>query len=125
MDLTVRTETFGSGDQSWLGSAHGTDAARTGTISRAALTKGTHFSDNRLKSGLPLALVDDKYVPYNSGGSDGTEVLAGFLFTDQPVRDTGGDIVCPILDHGRIRLSRLPFTVEATATTSGQFVFVA
>lgn len=125
MDLTFRTETFGAGDQSWLGSAHGTDAARTGTISRAALTKNTHYPDNRMKSGYPLALVSGKYVPYNSAGSGGTEVLAGFLLTDQSIKDTGGDIVAPILDHGRIRLSKLPATVAATATTTGQFVFVA
>lgn len=124
MDLSVRTESFGAGDQSWLGSAHGTDAARTVTISRAALTKATHFPDNRLKSGLPLALVGGKHVPYNSAGSNGSEVLAGFLFTDQSVKDTGGDIVASMLDHGRIKLAKLPFTVAATATTTGQFIFV-
>lgn len=125
MDLTFRTETFGAGDQSWLGSAHGTDAARTGTINRSTLTKNTHYPDNTLKSGFPLALVSGKYVPYNSAGSGGTEVLAGFLLTDQSVKDSGGDIVAPILDHGRIKLSKLPVAVLATATTTGQFVFVA
>lgn len=126
MDLSVRNESFGAGDQTWLGSAHGTSSARTVTINRSALTKATHFPENRLKSGFPLALVAGKCVPYNAAGSGGTEVLAGFLFTDQSVKDTGGDIVAPLLDHGRIRLSKLPVAgVLATATTTGQFVFVA
>ncbi|QLF84146.1 capsid decoration protein [Gordonia phage Pytheas] len=127
MDLTLRTETIGAGDQSWLGSAHGTDACRTVTINRSALTKATHFPDGRLKSGFALALVSGKYVPYNSAGSGGTEVLAGFLFTDQAVRDGGGDIVAPLFDHGRVKLAKLPSTsptVTASATTSGQFIFV-
>lgn len=124
MDLTVRTETFGAGNQSWLGSKRGTNECRTGTISRAALTKATHYPDGTLKSGYPLALVAGKYVPYAAGGSGGTNVLAGFLFTDQQVRDTGGDIVAPILDAGRIKIAKLPAPVAADATTTGQFVFV-
>lgn len=124
MDLTVRTETFGSGDQSWLGSARGTESAQTVTIDRAALTKATHYPKSYLKSGFPLAKIGKKHVPYNSAGSDGSQVLAGFLLTDQSVKDTGGDIIAAMIDTGRIKLARLPFTVAATATTTGQFVFV-
>ncbi|WP_457125697.1 potassium transporter [Mycobacteroides abscessus] len=128
MDLTVRTETFGAGNQSWLGSKHGTDACRTVTIDREALAKETHYPDGRLKSGLPLAKVGDTYVPYAAGGANGAGVLAGFLFTDQPIREQGsggsGDIVAPLLDHGRVILSKLPATVAADADTTGLFVFV-
>ncbi|WP_100485609.1 potassium transporter [Mycobacteroides abscessus] len=124
MDLTVRTETFGAGNQSWLGSKHGTDACRTVTIDREALVKETHYPDGRLKSGLPLAKVGDTYVPYAAGGANGAGVLAGFLFTDQSVRDGGGDIVAPLLDHGRVILSKLPATVAADADTTGLFIFV-
>lgn len=131
MDLNVRTETFGAGNLSWLGSKRGTNECRTITIKRSALTKNTHYPDGTLKSGFALAKISDsgkeKYVPYNSAEDDGTEVLAGFLFTDQQVRDTGGDIVAPLLDAGRIKLAKLPATsptVAATATTTGQFVFV-
>ena len=120
MDLSVRTEAFGAGDQSWLGSAHGTNSARTVTIKRSSLVKATHYPDGRLKSGTPLVRGGDGlYTVYA-----GTGTLAGFLFTDQSVADSGGDIVAPLIDHGRIRLNRLPVTVAADATTSGQFVFV-
>lgn len=56
------------------------------------------------------------------GSADGREVLAGFLFTDQKAPADGG---WPLLDHGRIRVDRLP-TVFATTghNTTGQFVFI-
>lgn len=124
MDLTLRTESFGAGDQTWLGSAHGTSSARTVTINKSTLTDGTHYTNGQLKSGFPVAIVSNKAVPYNSGGTGGTNILAGFILTDQSVKSGGGDIVAPMLDHGRVRLSKLPFAVAATATTTGQFVFV-
>ncbi|HLT11821.1 MAG TPA: hypothetical protein VK028_13630 [Micromonosporaceae bacterium] len=117
-----RVETFGAGDQSWLGSKHGTDAARTVTINVTAAS--AKITDGHIKSGEPLAIVDGLAVPYNSGGSDGSEVLAGFLLTDQTVTAGAGNVVAPLVDHGRIILSKLPSTVAADATTSGQFIFV-
>lgn len=117
-----RVETFGAGDQSWLGSKHGTDAARTVTINVTAAS--AKITDGHIKSGEPLAIVDGLAVPYNSGGSDGSEVLAGFLLTDQAVAAGAGNVVTPLVDHGRIILSKLPSTVAADATTSGQFIFV-
>lgn len=54
--------------------------------------------------------------------SDGREVLAGFLLTDQKAPGEGG---WPVLDHGRIRVDRLPIPFATTGhNTTGQFVFV-
>lgn len=56
------------------------------------------------------------------GSSDGREILAGFLFTDQKAPGDGG---WPLLDHGRIRTDLLPIVFEATGhNTTGQFVFI-
>lgn len=53
--------------------------------------------------------------------SDGREILAGFLFTDQKAPGEGG---WPLLDHGRVRVDRLPVVFETTGhNTTGQFVF--
>lgn len=120
--LAPRVESFGAGDQSWLGSKHGTDAARTVTIDVTAAA--SKIANGVIKSGEPLAIVDGLAVPYNAGGTGGAEVLAGFLLTDQPVIAGAGNVVAPLLDHGRIILSKLPSTVAADATTSGQFIFV-
>lgn len=55
-------------------------------------------------------------------GSDGREVLAGFLYTDQKSPGDGG---WPMLDHGRVNVNKLPITFAATGhNTTGQFVFI-
>ncbi len=54
--------------------------------------------------------------------ADGRETLAGFLVTDQKAGDQGG---WPCLDHGRIRVDRLPVVFARTGhNTTGQFVFI-
>lgn len=53
--------------------------------------------------------------------SDGREILAGFLVTDQPADPTTG---WPMLDHGRIRVNKLPIVFAETGhNTTGTFVF--
>jgi hypothetical protein len=66
MDLSIRTETFGQDDQSWLGSAHGTNSARTITLDTSTFTEGTHYPDGYFKSGIPLGKItaSGKYGPY-------------------------------------------------------------
>jgi hypothetical protein len=54
--------------------------------------------------------------------ADGRQTLAGFLFTDQKAPGDGG---WPLLDHGRIRVDRLPVVFAATGhNTTGLFVFI-
>ncbi|MFB8281896.1 potassium transporter [Nocardia colli] len=122
MQLSPRRESFTSGDQAWLGSAHGTKNARTFTIDVTA--SAAKISQGRIKSGEAFAIVNGLGVPYNAGGSGGTNILAVFLLTDTPVTAGAGNVVAAGLDHGRVRLSRLPSTVAADATTTGQFIFV-
>jgi hypothetical protein len=55
-------------------------------------------------------------------GSDGRERLAGFLFTDQKAPGEGG---WPLLDHGRIRVDKLPIQFAATGhNMDGTFVLI-
>lgn len=56
MDLSVRTDLFALDDQSWLGSARGTQSARTVTLKTAAFTAGTHYPNGYFPSGLALAI---------------------------------------------------------------------
>lgn len=121
--LAPRTETFGAGDQSWLGSRHGTDVAKTQTLAPAAWS--AKVSDGRIKSGEPYAVVSGLAVPYDSADDAGAEVLAGFVFTDTPVDASRGNVAFPGVWHGRIILSKLPSTVAADATQSGQFLLEA
>ncbi|AWH14407.1 head decoration [Mycobacterium phage TChen] len=121
--LKIRSESFGAGDQSWLLSRHGTETPRTITLDPSAWS--AKISDGRIKSGEAYAIVNGLAVPYASDGSGGTNVLAGFLLTDQSVTDGAGNVTAPGIWHGRIKLSKLPSTVAANATTSGSFVLEA
>lgn len=126
MDLTVRRADFGNEDQTWLGSAHGTDAARSVTLDMASFTEATHFPDGHLPSGLPLARLtgSDTYVPYDSAAAGtGAEVLRGFLLGSISAGDGTTNVQGAMIDHGRVIVANLPvaFTLPAD---SGLFTFV-
>jgi hypothetical protein len=110
----LRTETFGPGDQSWLGSVHAIWNCRTETIDISAFTAGTHYPNGYIKSGTPVAKVAGLLVPYDSteGTTTGAGVLAGHIFTDQPVVGTA-DFAAPLLDHGRVKTAKVPQGVQA------------
>ncbi len=118
----LKTETIGAGDQSWLGSAHNIWNCQTVAPDPALFTLAAY--PNGVPSGTPLGEVTatGKLGPYNQGGADGRQTLAGFLFTDQKAPADRG---WPMLDHGRIKVNRLPVTFARTGhTTTGQFVFI-
>lgn len=104
----LRTEAFGAGDQTWLGSTHGIRNARTGIIDISAFTPATHYPDGYIKSGFPVALVGGVYVPYDvtAGVTTGAGVYAGHILTDQRVIGTE-DFAAPILDHGRVNIAKV------------------
>lgn len=119
----LATETYGTGDQSWLGSAHGIWNCRTVAPDPALFTAAAY--PDGVPSGTPLgqATATGLFGPFANAATDGTGVLAGFLFTDQKAAADGG---WPMLDHGRIRVDKLPVAFAAAdgADSTGQFVFV-
>ncbi|RCL91802.1 MAG: potassium transporter [Microbacterium sp.] len=115
----LREETFGSGDQSWLGSTVALRHSRTGTIDISAFTDSVHYPDGYIPSGTRLAIVNDLFVPYDAteGTTTGAGILAGFLLTDQKVVGSA-DFAAAIFDGpGRIIVDNLPgsFTPPAAA----------
>lgn len=116
----IRSESFGAGDQSWMGSTHGIDSAKSVTLDPAAWS-GKLTDDKVLRSGEAMAIVDGLAVPYVAG----TNTLSGFLLTDQTIRPNGGNATVPCVWHGRIKLSKLPSPVLANATTTGLFLLEA
>lgn len=105
----LKTETIGTGDQSWLGSDHAIGNARTELLDISAFTANTHYPNGYIPSGLPVAKVGGVLVPYDAteGTVTGAGVLAGFVLTDQSVVGTN-DFAVPLLDHGRVRSAKLP-----------------
>lgn len=128
----LKTETFGPGDQSWLGSSHGLRNSRTETLDLSTFTAGTHFPNGYIPSGTPVAKVGGVLVPYDKTEAttyyDG--VLAGFLLTDQPVVGTTGKYGVPLLDHGRVKVANVPYSggfaapVAAAKSADVQFVWI-
>jgi hypothetical protein len=104
----LRQETFGPGDQSWLGSTHGIRNARTVIIDISTFTPAAHYPDGYLPSGFPIAVVGGVGVPYDVtvGTTTGAGILAGHLLTDQRVIGTA-DFGAPLLDHGRVKTAKI------------------
>lgn len=122
MFLQQTSEAWGQDDQSWLGSAHATDAAQSVTLDTSAFTKATHYPKGYFPSGLPIKRANDgKYVPAAAG-----DTAYGFLFCAvKAPTDNSIDVVAAMLDHGRVIVSRLPIPVSGAALTNPHFVFVA
>lgn len=125
----VKTDTIGSGDQSWLGSSHGIDNCRTELLDISTFTANTHYPNGYIPSGLPVAKVGGVLVPYDAteGTTTGAGILAGLVFTDQPVVGTA-DFAVPVLDHGRIRSAKVPIIAVPPAAAAKKaattFVFI-
>jgi hypothetical protein len=118
----LKTETFGGGDTSWLGSTHGTENARTGTLDVSTFTKNTHYPDNYFPSGTKVNVTDEGAVkPWTNASG---EVLGIVLF-DTPTDGTT-DKPTAILRHGIVKTALLPGTwaTPAAGTVTAGFVFV-
>lgn len=118
------TYPLSEGDQTWLGSTRGTHTNRTEYLVPSDFPASA-YADGYIKSGTPVSQVDGKgpVLPY----TEGTE-FAGFIFTDQVVGvDTDEALNVPIMDHGRVRTSRLPvedFVVPAADANNTTIIFV-
>lgn len=119
MQFAVSKQDFGGDNQSWLGSAHGVDGARTVTLDG---TKFAAFKKNgSIPSGIPLKESNGKFEPVTDNG----DTLAGFLLAAQEFNESGGDVVAPMLERGRVRVGRLPAGVhDVTALTKPNPLFV-
>lgn len=110
----LKTETLNTGDVSWLASAHNIRNCKTVTLDISAFTAGTHYPNGYIKSGTPVALVGGMLVPYDSteATTTGAGILEGHVLTDQAVVGTA-DFAVPVLDHGRVKTSKVPQGVQA------------
>ncbi len=72
MASLVKSTTYAVGDDTWLASAHGTDATESITLDVSAFTSGTHYPNGFFLSGLPLGKItaSGKYGPYGASPSE-------------------------------------------------------
>lgn len=127
------TETFGAENQSWLGSAHGTNECDTVTLDADKFV-GT-WADGIVPSGVVLGIVTGTglAVPYTDAGTHGagSETAAGFLFTTADLGVVGGvgqDVGAALFWHGEVVVASLPtnhgLTAAARVDLAGQVKFV-
>lgn len=115
MRLNIGTEVFSANeDQSWLGSAHGTNEADSITLNGDLFL--TLFPTGIVPSGVVLGKITATglYVPYTDAGTNGvgSDVALGHLFTTV---DLGGTtaatvdrVAAAIFWHGEVVESKLP-----------------
>ena len=120
MTFGIRRTSVPGVDYRWLGSAHGTSDADTGTIAVSSLTANTHYPNGYIPSGFAVgANGAGKYVPFNSSTHD----VPRFVLEPVPV-DAGDDVIVALMWHGEINNDHLPFPLDATGITkaeAGQF----
>lgn len=109
-------------DQSWLGSAHGTDATRSITLDVSTFTKATHFPNGYFPSGLYVKPTGSAGLYGPAAATDATGVFL-FCAVAAPPDGDDFDVVAAALDHGRIVVARLPIPVSGAALTNPHFVF--
>lgn len=115
----LKSEAFGGGDQSWLGTAHGIANARTEVLDISTFTASTHYPDGYVRSGTPVAKVGGVLVPYDATEATvtGAGILAGFVLTDKKVNG-GDDFGVALYDHGRVIVANLPIAFTAPAAAA-------
>lgn len=129
MDISIKRSTVGMEDQSWLGSAHGTNAAQTITLDVSTFTKATHYPDGYLKSGLPLMKLGSGLYGLHTGPGgtpEETPALAGFLFTSTRAPENSATrIGAALFEHGRVKVAKLPVTIDQDVqdTAAGRIIF--
>lgn len=122
----ITRESWASGDQKWLASAHGIHNARSGSLTVANFTAGTHYPNGYFPSGLEVNAADEADIgPWT--GAAGEEL--GYLLFDLPLAGDDPHLNGPILRHAMVNVEYLPIAhVEAAAVDGGStngFVFIA
>lgn len=66
MDLSLQSESFASGDTSWLRLRHGVNDCVSGTLDVSTFTPAVHYPDGYIKSGTAVGKITatGKYGPY-------------------------------------------------------------
>jgi hypothetical protein len=129
MNLGIRKTTFGAEDQSWLGSAHGTQSGDPLTLDAAACIAIAEFATGTVPSGIPLKRAGSgRYAPAITA-----EVPDAHLFTTVDLTAGGTQTAAHTpatgLWHGEIIAAKVPAytgktSVVAANTSSGQFRYV-
>lgn len=70
--MSVKSTSYAVGDDSWLGSGHGTDSTESITLDISTFTSGTHYPNGFVESGIPLGKITASglYGPYGASPNE-------------------------------------------------------
>lgn len=122
MDISITRKGFAGDNISWLGSAHGTNAARTITLDlTSGFSEADFYSKGFIPSGVPVTkLSSGLYGLYKESSET---PLAGFILAPQAVPSVPTvRISAPLFDHGRVIESKLPVTLPAKGKTEATHI---
>lgn len=115
-------KTAGGSNHKWLGSAHGTMNAPTGTLNTSAFTEATHYPEGFVPAGTPVDATDLAAVaPYVAPVEGEPALNLGFTLADTPVVGGNAEPVA-VLRHGSIVAEFVPGNFVAPAFAPG-FIF--
>lgn len=117
-ELTRHTP-WGGNSHKWLGSAHGTGNAPTGTPDVAAFTSATHYPDGYLPEGTPVDATDLAALkPYVAPVVGEPALNLGFLLDNTRVVN-GKATPVAVIRHGSIVAEFVPGTFTAPTFAPG------
>lgn len=113
----LKSETFGTGDYSWLLNTHGLNDGGQCVLDISAFTKATHYPDGYVRSGTPVDVKNPKAaIPW----ADVAGAILAFVEGDVAT-DGVEDLNTAIVTHADgIILAKLPVTFTAPATAATQ-----
>ena len=103
----LRSESFGSGDLTWLASDHGMFNCRTLTLDAATFAE-IQSTYGKVPSGSPVVVADGKVSPYTGSGD-----FAGHILFDADAAH--GDDSVEVLWTGAVVTERVPGNFSAPA----------
>lgn len=122
MPAITRDTPWKGNNHKWLGSAHGTGNAPTGTPDVSAFTEATHYPDGYLPEGTPVDATDLSALrPYTPPAEGEPALNLGFLLDNTRVVN-GQATPVAVLRHGSIITEHVPGDFTAPAFAPG-FIF--
>lgn len=122
MPELIRDTPRTSNSHKWLGSAHGTSNAPTGTPDVAAFTAATHYPNGYLPEGTPVDATNLAALkPYAAPAAGEPAVNLGFLLDNTRVVN-GKATPVAVIRHGSIVAEFIPGNFKAPAFAPG-FIF--
>lgn len=128
MHLSQSVQRLPADEQTWLGSAHGTDLGITITLDTSTFTKSLHYPDGYFPSGLLLGRILETglHGPYDNVATDGRQTAVGLLLDPviAPKVDTM-DVQGNLFWHGRVRTFRMPMAFGQVGGPDNAWAFKA